>query len=109
MNAEWNVNVTAEMTSDENLLNTCQQIEQEYVTWQRHATIGGYAIVREWPSIGELGRYGVDGVRVQFATTRNRTVEVRNRAGSTIATFQIKAGLAEELYLTARAVVRGGG
>jgi len=107
MNAEWNVNVTAEMAPDENLLNVCRQMEQEYVSRRRNATHGGCCIVREWPAIGELGRYRVDGVRVRFVTTTRRTVEVQTPDGSILTACPMKPGMADELYSVARTFVRG--
>lgn len=105
MNAEWNVNVIAEMNAGENLRNTCRQIEQRYVSWRQNATVQGCRIVREWPAIGELGRYRVDGVRICFITTRHRSVEVQDAAGSILGMCAIKVGLAEDLYSIAQALI----
>jgi hypothetical protein len=98
MNAEWNVNKQSEMSEETNLRNTCRQLEQEYVDWGRKATHGGFRLVREWPAIGELGRYTVNGVRVRFVTTRKRSIQVQTPEGKTVAECAMKPGLARDLY-----------
>ncbi|MCU1301995.1 MAG: hypothetical protein JWQ87_2279, partial [Candidatus Sulfotelmatobacter sp.] len=61
MNAEWNAAVITALNAEENLLNTCKQLEQSYVDWRRPATFQGAGIIRQWPAIGELGRLMIAG------------------------------------------------
>lgn len=94
------------MTPDENLRNMCRQIEQQYVSWRQPATYNGYRIVRDWPAIGELGRYRLHGVQVRFVTTNSRSVEVQSSNGAVLATYPMKPGLAEKLYAAADEAIR---
>ena len=105
MQAEWNVNRIAEMNEEHNLRNLCRQIECQYVDWNRDATHGGYLLTVEWPQIGELGRYAVKGVQVEFVTTRKRSIQVRTPEGEVVGEFGMFPGLAEELYLCAGKVI----
>ena len=52
MQAVWNAIETKAMSHDENLLNTCRQLEQEYIDWRRPMTHGGSYITRLWPAVG---------------------------------------------------------
>lgn len=105
MQAEWNAQKIADMSEEANLRNRCRQIEQEYVDWSRNATYKGFCISREWPAIGELGRYTVTGVKVRFMTTKKRTIQVQDNSGKTVCEVPMVKGMAETLYLTAGTIV----
>jgi hypothetical protein len=98
MTAEWNLQAIAAMSPKENLRNTCQQIEQEYVDWRRAATYRGCCGSRQWPAIGELGRWTVGGVVIEFVTTGKRSIAVQDSTGCVRADVPMKAGMAQTLY-----------
>lgn len=101
MNAEWNVNKIAEMNHEENLRNTCLQIEEEYVQKKRHATHGGYVISRQWPRLGECNHWIAKDYILAFRTTTKRSIQIVLPSGEVIAEHPMKPGLANELYLEA--------
>jgi hypothetical protein len=105
--AEWNINETAAMTEEQNLRNLCRQMEQEYIDWSRSLTYKGFGMVREWPAMGEMGRGTVEGVRVRFLKTRNRTIEVQTPIPNpqTIAIVPVRVGMARVLYAAAGAIL----
>ena len=103
--AEWDGNKISTMSEEHNLRNLCRQLEQQYVDWNRDATYDGFRICMEWPAIGELGRYLVDGVRVRFVTTHKRTIEVQLPNGMPVEEFSMVPGLAEALYVCAGGVI----
>lgn len=109
MIAEWDVNKTAAMTEKQNLHNLCLQMEQEYIDWSRSLTYKGLGLVREWPAIGEMNRCTVDGVRVRFLTTRNRSIEVQTPIPNplTIAVVPVRQGMACVLYAIASSLLLG--
>lgn len=103
--AIWNVIETAAMSQEQNLRNLCRQFEQAYVEWKRPATHGGFRLSTQWPAIGELGRYGVAGVRVSFVTTYKREMEVRDAQGKVIGKVKMLPGMAQELYVLAGTIL----
>lgn len=111
MIAIWNADRTANMTREDNLLNLCRQFEQQYVDWARACHDAGTGYRVQWPAIGELGRYHVAGVEVEFLTTAQRQVLVIDASGQKQGIVPIRPGMADQLYRTALAVVlaQGGG
>lgn len=105
MQAEWNVYRIAEMSEEQNLRNLCRQIEQQYVDWNRDATIGGFRICIEWPQFGECNRYTVPDVQVRFVTTHKRTVQVQTPDRKLVEELGMFPGLAECLYICAGQVI----
>ncbi len=97
MLAIWNCNDIARLGREANLRNTCRQIEDEYVTWGRYVS---QVYQRQWPAIGELGRYSVDGVVLAFVCHR-RYVEVVDAGHVSIGKVQVHPGMAVELYALA--------
>lgn len=98
MIAEWKNNAISTMSAEENLRNVCNQLEQEYVDWRRPAKVRGCRIARQWPAIGELGRYGVKGVVITFVTTHKRSIIVKDQAGMVRGEVRMRIGMAETLY-----------
>jgi hypothetical protein len=95
--AIWNVNETAKMPEETNLRNVCRQIEDEYITWGRFVSeVTGI----QWPAIGELGRYGVEGAVLTFVKHR-RYVDVKDAENKVIGTVPVHPGMARELYALA--------
>ncbi len=82
MTAEWNAESIAKMGPQENLQNTCLQLEQKYVEWRHPATHSECCIVRTWPAIGELGRLTAQATVLEFVTTRKRSIVVRDAQAS---------------------------
>jgi hypothetical protein len=98
--AIWNINETAEMSAESNLRNTCKQIEDEYVTWGRYVSV---TCQRQWPMIGELGRYHVPGMVLGFNKHR-RYVDVVDSTNKVMGRVHVKPGMAVELYKLAGTV-----
>ncbi len=98
MTAEWNAERIAEMGPQENLQNTCLQLEQKYVEWRHPATHCGCCIVRTWPAIGELGRLTTQATVLEFVTTRKRSIVVRDAAGFVKGEVPMKVCMAQILY-----------
>jgi hypothetical protein len=108
MNAEWNAAVITALNAEENLLNTCKQLEQSYVDWRRPAIFQGAGIIRQWPAIGELGRLMIAGCVIEFVTTRKRSILVQDARGLVTGEVPIGAGMAERLYAFAAQIVEDG-
>ena len=105
MKAEWDVNATAAFSREENLLNLCRQLEQAHVDWKNPCTYRGASVCIQWPAIGELGRYKVEGVEVQFIRTQNRQIKVLDAAGKVYEIVRVQAGMADRLYLVAKTIL----
>ena len=95
--AVWDANAIAELDREANLRNTCRQIEDEYVTWGRYVS---QVYQRQWPMIGELHRYTVDGVVLAFVCHRHY-VQVVDTGHKAIGKVQVHPGMASELYALA--------
>jgi hypothetical protein len=108
MNAEWNAAVITALNAENNLLNTCKQLEQSYVNWRRPATFQGAGIIRQWPAIGELGHLMIAGCVIEFVTTRKRSILVQDARGLVTGEVTIGAGMAERLYAFAAQIVEDG-
>src|ERR1700694_5273145 len=106
MPAEWNVENIAQMGAEENLHNTCLQLEQKYVEWHHPAAHSGCGIVRPWPAIGELGRLTTRGTVLEFVTTRKRSIVVRDAAGIVKGEVPIKVCMAQALYALAFTIAK---
>jgi hypothetical protein len=104
MAAEWNAESIAQMGPQENLHNTCLQLEQKYVEWRYPATHSGCCIVRTWPAIGELGRLTTQGTILEFVTTRKRSIVVRDGAGIVKGEVPMEVCMAQALYGIAFAI-----
>jgi hypothetical protein len=104
MAVEWNAHSIAQMGPQENLRNTCLQLEQKYVEWVHPATHSGCCIVRTWPAIGELGRLTTQGTVLEFVTTRKRSIVVRDAAGIVKGEVPMKICMAQILYEIAAAI-----
>jgi hypothetical protein len=105
MQAEWNGNAIAELSREDNLLNLCRQFEQAHVDWRRLGTYGADAFCTEWPAIGEMDRYRVDGVEVRFVTTQHRKIKILDAARKEYARISIQPGMADRMYLVARNIL----
>ena len=100
MLAIWDVTKTAEMRPEVNLRNQCRMIEDEYITWSRYQSL---VCGIQWPSIGELGRYTVEGTIVTFVKHR-RYVDVLDAAGIRAGRVPVHTGMARDLYALAGAL-----
>ena len=105
MEAVWNSNAIAAMSREENLLNLCRRFEQEHVDWKRPCTYLGCAVCTQWPAIGELGRYRVEGVELQFVTTHNRRIRVLDATGKEHGRIRVQPGMAARLHLIAQTIL----
>ena len=106
MTAEWSGQTIAAMGPEENLRNTCQQLEQQYVEWRHPTTYRGSLVSRQWPAIGELGRLGTSGTVVEFVTTRKRSIAIRDSAGLVRGEVRMQVGMAQTLYDIASTVAQ---
>jgi hypothetical protein len=106
MNAEWNVHAIAAMDAIENLRNACYQLEQQYVDWHHTATHRGCCVSRQWPAIGELGRWQAKGALIEFVTTRKRSILIKDSSGILRGEVVMARGMGEALYKLASAAAR---
>lgn len=86
------------MSRRDNLHNTCLQLEQTYVVWQRPATYQGCCVSRAWPAIGELRCGLIKDILLYFVTTKKRSIQVRDATGKVHGEVKLVTGMARELF-----------
>ncbi len=106
MQAVWNAIETKAMSHDENLLNTCRQLEQEYIDWRRPMTHGGSYITRLWPAVGELDNLSGKLTVVRFITGAKGTIRVYDAQGQPYGVVKAMPGMVGQLYALANLIDR---